>query len=82
MGLQQEVADCDQALYDLTQMVVVEPKQAPTIGEVPSQTPDWLAKSMPTPSPSTPSTRPQKLPIIAWFLMGIGLAALLWWLLR
>jgi tetratricopeptide (TPR) repeat protein len=82
MGLQQEVKKCDQALYDLAQMVVVEPKQAPTIGEPPPQEPDWLAKSMPTPAPSPPSARPQKLPVTAWFLLGVGLAVLLWWLLR
>ena len=82
MGLKHKVEKCDQALYDLAQMVVVEPKQAPTIGEPLPQEPDWLAKSMPTPPPSPPSTRPQKLPVTAWFLVGVGLAALLWWLLR
>jgi tetratricopeptide (TPR) repeat protein len=81
MGLQQDVEDCEQALYNLGQRIVVEPKQAPTIGEPPSKEPDWLAKSMPSPR-STPPARPPEVPITLWFLLGLGLAALLWWLLR
>ena len=82
MGLQKKVEECDQAIYNLSQMVIVEPKQAPTIGNPPPQEPDWLAKSMPSASRSTPPTRPQKVPITLWFLIGLSLAALLLWLLR
>ena len=60
MGLSKNVENCDCALDNLSQMVVAEPKAAPT--------------------PSL--TRPQRVPIALWFLVGLGIAALLWWLLR
>ena len=82
MDLQQEVEKCDKALYSLSQMVVVEPKQAPTIGEPRPKEPAWLAQYMPSTHRSTQPTRPQKVPITLWFLLGLSLAALLWWLLR
>ncbi len=82
MGLKKDVKGCEDALYRLGQKIVMVPKPAPTIGEAPPKEPDWLAKSMPTPQVKNTSSRPQKVPVVAWFLAGLGLAGLLWWLLR
>ena len=82
MGLKKEVKDCEDALYRLGQKIVMVPKPAPTIGEAPPKEPDWLAKSMPTPQVKNTAPRPRQVPVVAWFLAGLGLAGLLWWLLR
>jgi len=85
MGLEKNVKMCDEALYNLTQMVVVQPKQAPTIGEPKPQQPDWLEKSMPTVESGASENRVGRLgrvPWVVWFLVGLGLAGLLWWLVR
>ncbi|MFH7242905.1 MAG: tetratricopeptide repeat protein [Spirulina sp.] len=85
MGLEKEVKKCDEALYNLGQKVVVQPKPAPTIGAPKPQQPDWLEKSMPTVESGAPENRAGRLgrvPWVVWFLVGLGLAGLLWWLVR
>jgi hypothetical protein len=85
MGLEKKVKMCDEALYNLTQMVVVQPKPAPTIGAPKPQQPDWLEKSMPTVESGTSENRVERsgrVPWVVWFLVGLGLAGLLWWLVR
>ncbi|WP_204141868.1 tetratricopeptide repeat protein [Halomicronema sp. CCY15110] len=83
LGLPKEVERCDVAIRDLGQQIVMQPKQAPTIGEsatAPSAGRDHLsptAESRPTVEP-----QPLKVPFWVWVVVGlVGVLLIGWWLL-
>ncbi|MGB3294984.1 MAG: tetratricopeptide repeat protein [Phormidesmis sp.] len=82
LKLPKMVEECDAAIRDLGQQTVAIPMQAPTIGKAAPPVPDWLERSRPVRDVDSPRPRHQKqVPWMMWFLVGLGLVLLVWWLL-
>ena len=77
MGLKKWVKECDAAIRDLGQEVVVIPKKTPIIGEETPQVPDWWEKSLPSVE-SSGDSRPWKMPLWGWFILGLVVVAIIW----
>ena len=74
-GLTQQAEQCTQAIKHMAEKIVENPIKAPTIGQEPSS----MATSMA--AKSSKSLLFQRSYLFYWFLAGMVLALLLWWLL-
>ena len=77
MGQQHYVQNCDSALSELAQPA----DNAPVAEQQPGFSAELENPAVHDRNPAS-KPRPQRVPIAAWFLVGLGIAALLWWLLR
>jgi tetratricopeptide (TPR) repeat protein len=77
IGQQHYAQKCDTALSEMAQPADNAPVAEPLPGFSAES-----ANSAPPETNSAANPRSQRVPIAAWFLVGLGIAALLWWLLR
>ncbi|WOD39073.1 tetratricopeptide repeat protein [Nodosilinea sp. E11] len=77
MGQQHYVQQCDTALSELAQPA----DNTPVAEQQPGFSAELENPAIPERNPASKS-HSQRVPITAWFLLGLGIAALLWWLLR
>jgi tetratricopeptide (TPR) repeat protein len=83
MGLQHRVKQCQNALYQLGKRVVVQRIEAPAIPAKQVPEDDWWERSLPTnEAPQSPqrSSTSQWEQYGVWFLVGLAIALLIWWL--
>jgi tetratricopeptide (TPR) repeat protein len=81
LKLDHEVERCKDELYSLGQIIPSQVNRAPEIGE-PTPPPDWLKKSMPTPSAPPRPRKRSRMPWWVWFCVGLAIVVAIVWLLK
>ena len=81
LELLQKIEQCDREILNLAQISVVETKRAPRIGNESTAKLGDQEGAESRVSPSL-SSSPQQQSSATWFLVGLGLALLVWWLVR